>query len=123
MPVEWALCIVVPICKGKGDIWNCSCYGSVKLLEDGMKVVERVLRVIRLCTLCSIVTVNELQFGFLPTRGKIDAVFILRKLPEEYHAEGKKLCMCFVYLEKETEYGGKCLGNEEEMNTRRFGSV
>ena len=25
MPVEWALCIVVPIFKGKGDIRNCSC--------------------------------------------------------------------------------------------------
>ena len=26
MPVEWALCIVVPIFKGKGDIRNCSCH-------------------------------------------------------------------------------------------------
>ena len=30
----------------------------------------------------------------------IDAVFILRKLPEEYHAEGEKLYLCFVDLEK-----------------------
>ena len=43
MPVEWALCIVVPIFKGKGDIRNCSCYEAVKFLEHGMKVVERVL--------------------------------------------------------------------------------
>ena len=40
MPVEWALSIVVPIFKGKGDIRNCSCYGAVKLLEHEMKVVE-----------------------------------------------------------------------------------
>ena len=40
---EWALRIVVPIFKGKGDILNCSCYGAVKLLEHGMKVVERML--------------------------------------------------------------------------------
>ena len=33
----------VPILKGKGDIRNCSCCRSVKLLERGMKVVERVL--------------------------------------------------------------------------------
>ena len=43
MPVEWALYIVVPVFKGKGDIRNCSCYGAVKLCEHGMKVVERVL--------------------------------------------------------------------------------
>ena len=42
MPHEWALSIVVPIIKGMGDIWNCSCYVAVKLLENGMKVVERV---------------------------------------------------------------------------------
>ena len=33
-------------------------------------------------------------------RGTIDAVFILRKMQEEYLAKGKKLCMCFVDLEK-----------------------
>ena len=44
MPVEWALNIVVPIFNGKGDIRNCSCYRAVKLLEHGMKVVERVFK-------------------------------------------------------------------------------
>ena len=36
----------------------------------------------------------------MPERGTIDAVFILRRLQEEYHAKGKKLYMCFVDLEK-----------------------
>ena len=44
MPVEWALRIVVPIFKGKGDITNCSFYRAVKLLEHGIKVVEMVLK-------------------------------------------------------------------------------
>ena len=39
---EWALSIVVPIFKWKGDIRNCSCYRAVKLLDHGMKVVDRV---------------------------------------------------------------------------------
>ena len=30
--------------------------------------------------LCRIVTVYEMQFGFMPERGTIDAVFILRRL-------------------------------------------
>ena len=34
MPIEWALGIMAPICKGNGDI-----YKAVKLLEHGMKVV------------------------------------------------------------------------------------
>ena len=60
MPAEWALSIVVY--KGKGDIKNCSCYGVVKLLDHGMKVVERVSDK----WLCRIVTVDEMQFIFMP---------------------------------------------------------
>ena len=33
MPVEWALSIVVPFFKGKGDISDCSCHRAVKLCE------------------------------------------------------------------------------------------
>ena len=43
MPAKWALSIVVPIFKRKGDIRNCCYYGALKLLEHGMKVVEGVL--------------------------------------------------------------------------------
>ena len=39
-----------------------------------MKVVERVLEKM----LYRIVTVDKMQFGFMPERGTIDAVFILR---------------------------------------------
>ena len=42
MPAELALIIVFPIFKGKDDIWNCNCYGAMKRLEHGMKVVEKV---------------------------------------------------------------------------------
>ena len=40
-----------------------------------------------------IVTINEMQFGFMPKRGAIDAVFILRRQQEEYHAK-EIFCMC-----------------------------
>ena len=60
MPVEWALSIVVPIFIGMGDIWSGSCNGAVKILMHGTMVVERVLE-----KLCSIVTVVEMQFGFI----------------------------------------------------------
>ena len=35
--------------------------------------------------------------------GTINAVIILRKLQEEYHAKGKKLYKCFVDAEKAFE--------------------
>ena len=92
MPSEWDQSTVVPIFKGKGDIRNCSCNRAVKLHAHGMKEMERVVEK----RLKRIVTVDETQFGFMPERGTIDDVFILRKLQEENHAKGKKLDMCFV---------------------------
>ena len=50
--------------------------------------------------LCSIVSGDKMEFGFMPERGTIDIVFILRRMQEEHHAKGKKLCMCFVDLDK-----------------------
>ena len=41
-----------------------------------------------------------MQFRFMPERGTIDVMFILRRLQEEYHAEGKKSYRCFVDIEK-----------------------
>ena len=90
MPVEWALSIVVPVFKGKGDIRNCSCYRAVKLLEHegGGKCVKKWPH--------RKVSVDEMHFGFIPERGTIDAVFILRRIQAEYIDKGKKLYMCFV---------------------------
>ena len=41
-----------------------------------------------------------MKFGFMPDRGKIYAVFILRRMQEDYHAKIRKLYICFVDLEK-----------------------
>ena len=46
------------------------------------------------------VKVDKMQFGFMPGKGTIDAVFILRRLQEESLDKEKKLYMCFVDLEK-----------------------
>ena len=121
MSVEWAVGIVVPIFKGKGDTRNCCCCGAMKLLEHGMKVVERVFEKM----LCRIVYVDEIHFGFVPEIGTIDAVFILRRMQEEYYANGIKLHMCFVDLEiafdRVSRKEGVGMGNEEERNPGSFG--
>ena len=61
-----------------------------------MKVVERVLDK----RLCRIVSADQMQFDFMPERRILDAVFIPRRMQEEYHDKGKKLYMCFVDLVK-----------------------
>ena len=43
MPHEWRMSTVVPIYKKKGSVMDCASYRGVKLLEHGMKVVERLL--------------------------------------------------------------------------------
>ena len=93
---EWKTSMIVPIFKGKGDVMNCGSYRGVKLLEHAMKIVERILeRRIR-----TLVNLNEMQFGFIPGKTTVDAIFIVRRMQEEYQKKDKKLYMCFVDMEK-----------------------
>ena len=96
MPEEWRNSILVPLYKGKGDVKECGSYRGVKLLEHGMKVVERVVE----RRLRDMVTINEMQCGFMPGRGTVDALYMVRMLQEKYARKKKKLYMCFVDLEK-----------------------
>ena len=41
-----------------------------------------------------------MQFGFMPGKGTTHALFILRRMQEEFRGREKKLHMCFVDLEK-----------------------
>ena len=78
---------MVPIFKGKGDAMSCMAYRGVKLLEHAMKIVEKVL------ARYGLVKVDEMQFVFMPGKGTIDAVFILRRLQEEYLTR-RRSCIC-----------------------------
>ena len=82
--------------KAKGDIINCGMHRGVKLLEHAMKIVEKVLEK----RLGNIATIDDMQFVSMPGKGTIDAVFILRRIQEEYVAKQRKLYMCIMYLEK-----------------------
>ena len=57
---------MVPIYKEKGDVTNCSAYRGVKLLEYGMKIVQRALeKWVR-----AFVEVDDIQFGFSQEEGQ-----------------------------------------------------
>ena len=96
MPDEWKTSVIVPIFKGKGDGMSCGSYRGVKLLEHAMKIVERVLE----RRIQTPVNLNEMQFGFMPGKGTVGAIFIVRRMQEEYQKKDKKLYMCFVDMEK-----------------------
>ena len=96
MPEEWKTIVVVPIFQGKGDVMDCGAYRGVKLLKHAMKIVERVLE----NRIRGLVTIEDMTFGFMPGKGTTHALFILRRMQEEFCGRKKKLYMCFVDLEK-----------------------
>ena len=84
---EWKTSVIVPIFKEKGDVMICGSYRGMKLIEHAMKIVERVLeRRIR-----TLVNLNEMQFGFMPGKRTVDAIFIVRRMQKEYQEKEKKL--------------------------------
>ena len=68
-------------------------------------------------------TVNRMQFGFMPERGTIDTVFTLGRLQEECHAKGKDIYMFCGPRESFSQNSEECvvMGKEEEKNTKSFG--
>ena len=82
--------------KERGDALERANYRSLKLTEQVMKILERILDgLIR-----QLVSIDDSQFGFVPDRGTTDAIFVVRQLQEKYLAANKRLYMAFVDLEK-----------------------
>ena len=46
-----------------------------------------------------VVDIDKMQYGFMPGRGTVDAVFVLRRLTEKFRAKNKKLFLVFLDLE------------------------
>ena len=61
IPDDWRKSILVPVYKGKGDPLVCGSYRAIKLLEQPMKVLERVLEKRVRCQLitCSLASCLE----------------------------------------------------------------
>ena len=61
-----------------------------------MKIIERVLEK----RIRALVEVDDMQFGFMPRKRTTDALFIVKRMQDEYRGKDKKLYVCFVDLEK-----------------------
>ena len=91
IPFDWNDSYIVSLFKGKGDALERGNYRGLKLTEQVLKVVERIIEKL----LREIVDVDEMQFGFVPGRGTTDAIFIVRQLQEKFLAKNKtciRLC-------------------------------
>ena len=96
MPNDWRKSILIPIYKNKGDIQDCANYRGIKLMSHTMKLWERVIENrLRIET-----TVSANQFGFMPGRSTMEAIYLLRKLMEGYREKKKDLHITFIDLEK-----------------------
>ena len=78
IPEDWRRSWMVTVFKGKGDALECGSYRGIKLLDQAMKVFERVMeRRVR-----EKVTIDNMQFGFRAGRGTTDAIFVVRQVRE-----------------------------------------
>ena len=80
----------------RGDALEGGNYHGLKLTEQVMKVLERIVDgLIR-----HVVSIDNFQFSFVPGRGTTDAIFLVRQLQEKYLAANKRLYMAFIDLAK-----------------------
>ena len=93
---DWQESFIVNLYKGKGDALNRGNYRGLKLIEQVMKVLERVVEGL----IWQRIEIDEMQCGFMSGRGTTDAIFIVRQLQEKHLAANKPLYMAFVDLEK-----------------------
>ena len=96
VPTDWEQSFIVCLYKGKGDALDRGNYRGLKLTEQAMKFLERIVDgLIR-----QVVSIDDSQFGFVPGRGTTDAILLVRQLLEKYLAVYKRLYMAFIDLEK-----------------------
>jgi Reverse transcriptase (RNA-dependent DNA polymerase) len=96
MPDEWRRSILVPIFKNKGDIQSYTNYRGIKLMSHTMKLRKRVIE----HRLRKLTTVSKNQFGFMPERTTMEAIFLIRQLIERHQEQKKDLHMIFIDLKK-----------------------
>ena len=96
IPEDWNTSVIVNCFKNKGEAVERGNYRGLKLLEHAMKVFERVIEQ----KIRNTVDINAMQFGFMPGKGCIDAIFVARQLQERFIEKKKDLYFAFVDLEK-----------------------
>ena len=91
-PSDWEQSFIVCLYKGKVDALERGNYRGLKLTEQVMKILERIVDgLIR-----QLVSIDDSQFGFVSGRRTTEAIFVVKQLQEKYLAANKRLYMTFV---------------------------
>jgi hypothetical protein len=73
MSDEWRRSILVPIFKNKEDVPSYTNYRGIKLMSHRIKLCERIIEQ----RLSGVTNVTENQFGFMPGRSTMEAIFLI----------------------------------------------
>ena len=93
---EWMLSLLVPFFKGKGDLLSPNSYRGTELVEHAFKLYEKVLD----GRLCKLVEYDKIKYRFMPEKGSINAVFILRRLTEKFSSKKRSCLLCLLILKR-----------------------
>ena len=75
---------------------DCGNYRGIKLLEQGLKIMEKILdKQVR-----EIVVIDKMQFGFSKGMGATDRIFTIRQVQEKMREKNKKVFTAFLDLKK-----------------------
>ena len=96
IPVDWEENFILNLYKGKGEAIDRGNNRSLKLADQIMKLLERVLD----SSIHQMVNINETQFAFVPGRGTTDAIFLVCQLQKYIAPANKKLYFAFIELER-----------------------
>ena len=96
VPVDWVIACMVPLYKGKGDMYECSNFRGISLLSVVGKVYDRVL-INRIRDKTENV-IAEVQGGFRRGRGCTDQIFTVRQICEKYLGKGKGRCILHFWI-------------------------
>ena len=95
IPNDLKKSIIVPTYKQKGDMQECKNYRGLKLLEPVLKIIESILEK----RLREYIKIDQIQFGWMPGRGTLDAIFIMRQVQEKALEWNRKQYLAFFDLE------------------------
>lgn len=82
--------------EDKGDALDKNNYRRIKLQDQVMKIVERVITQL----ISNRIRFDKMWFGFVPQKSTTEAIVIVRQLQKKYLAKNKPVYLAFVGLEK-----------------------
>ena len=84
-----------------GDQLPCCNYRGIKILEQANKLFEIGIET----RVEEQVGIDEMQFGYMPRKGRVDAIFIWRQKQEKHRINKKDNNLAIVNVEKAFDCG------------------